>query len=68
MPTIKSIGRKDANFGQLITCLHKQEGGSETSFTLLHNIFDVSPNDMKGIEQAFKENNRYRKKRKNGVK
>lgn len=67
MPIIKSIGRKDTNFGQLIDYLHREDGAEQDSFTYLHNITGIDAEDMKGMTQAFTKNNEYRKKRKNGV-
>lgn len=67
MPIIKSIGRKDCNFRQLIHYLHQQDGGQQEGFTYLHNINSAAPDDLTGIEQAFKNNNQYRKNRKNGI-
>lgn len=67
MPIIKSIGRKDTNFSQLINYLHRLDGGEQETFTYLHNIPNVAPDDMQSIAQSFQQNNQYRKKRKNGV-
>ena len=67
MPIIKSIGRKDTNFKQLIDYLHRKDGEEQELFTYLHNISSVSPDDIKGMEQVFVNNNQYRKKRKNGI-
>lgn len=67
MPTIKSIGRKDNNFQQLIGYLHREDGAGSNTFTYLHNIIGVEPDDLDGMEQAFRQNDVYRRKRKNGV-
>lgn len=67
MPIIKSIGRKDTNFKQLIDYLHRLDGGEEETFTYVHNMLGVAPDDVKGMEQAFQDNNQYRRKRKNGI-
>ena len=67
MPIIKSIGRKDSNFKQLIHYLHKLDGGEKEMFTYLHNLSGVMPDDLEGIEEAFKNNNAFRRKRKNGI-
>lgn len=64
--TIKSIGRKDTNFNQLITYLHQHDREQQEGFTFLHNIW-VAPDNLDGIEQAFKTNNTYRRKRTNGI-
>ena len=67
MPVIKSIGRKDTKFGQLISYLHKEDGGAALTWTYLHNMNGVEPDDLKGMENAFTANDTFRKKRKNGV-
>ena len=67
MPIIKSIGRKDTNFHQLIDYLHRQDGAEQDSFTYLHNLPGIVSDDVQGMVTAFVANNQYRKKRKNGV-
>ena len=67
MPIIKSIGRKDTNFSQLINYLHREDGAEQDSFTYLHNITGIDSSNTKRMVQVFTENNQYRKKRKNGV-
>ncbi len=95
MPVIKSIGRKDASFGQLVDYLHKKEKKigvdekvphakainelvyyisqedkdvpKEETFSYLHNILGVSPDDLESIKEAFKENDQYRIERRGGV-
>lgn len=67
MPIIKSISRKDSNFKQLLDYIHRHDGGEIGTFTYLHNILDVAPDDTEGMQRAFTINNAYRKKRKGGV-
>lgn len=67
MPVIKSIGRKDTNFGQLINYLHRLDGGERETFTYLHNMSGLASDDLNGMKQSFINNNCYRRKRKNGV-
>lgn len=63
---IKIKGRKDHNFRQIVEYLHKEQGNHEALFTYVHNI-EVDPDNQAGMIAAFKENENYRKKRKNGV-
>ena len=63
---LKSTSRKDRNFRQIIEYLHKEGGEREGVITWLQNI-NVLPDDLKGISQALKYNDRFRKKRRNGV-
>ncbi len=67
MPIIKSKGRKDTNFGQLINYLHQQDTDREYTFTYLHNMPGMNPEDRKGIEEEFQKNEQFRKRRKNGI-
>ena len=67
MPTIKSIGRKDNNFEQLVKYIHQEEKLDGQGFTYVHNMGSVLPEDQEGIIRSFKENDAYRKKRKGGV-
>ena len=67
---IKSKGRKDTNFKQLVEYVHRsdtaQEQDPSMNFTFLHNI-ECKAEDLKGIVKAFLQNNDYRIKRSNGV-
>jgi hypothetical protein len=81
MPLVKSMTRKDNSFGQLVNYLHKEEPtfGELVGYihkekdqenkvtTLLHNIPEIEPDDIEGIIEAFKENDTYRRQRKNGI-
>ena len=75
MPIVKLVSRKDSDFFSLVEYLHKDHSSKKGSdkkeeidgFTLLHNIFDVNPDDKQGMVSAFVKNNEHRKKRKNGV-
>lgn len=77
MPTIKSISYKSRDFGGLIEYMHRSKSkelldyihrdkSTSFEFTYLHNIFGIESNNLAGIEQAFKENDTYRKQRSNG--
>lgn len=66
MAVVKSTGRKDANFDKLINYLFKEDGGELPTFTYLHNIIGVDPEDREALVQAFVSNDTHRKKRKNG--
>ena len=63
---IKSTTRKDTNFEQIIAYLHKERSMTSHAITYVHNI-DVFPDDLQGIVQALRENDQYRRKRKNSV-
>lgn len=81
MPVIKSMSRKDSSFGQLVSYLHKEDpvfgqlvgyinkdsARSSHVQTLLYNLPGVAPDDVNGITQAFKDNDAFRRERKNGV-
>ncbi|MEL6274773.1 MAG: relaxase/mobilization nuclease domain-containing protein [Bacteroidota bacterium] len=64
---IKSTSRKDVDFAQIIAYLHKEgERMERAAITYVHNI-DALPDDLEGMVQALEDNDRYRRKRKNGV-
>jgi len=67
MPIITSSTRKDTKaLSQLISYVYAEERNQGLSIAILHNI-SAKEHDLKAIQQAFKENDRFRKKRKGGV-
>lgn len=67
MPIIKSTGRKDRNFRQLIDYLHRDDGGGEETFTYLHNIQSSDPGNLQAMEEAFVKNSVHQRRRANGI-
>ncbi len=75
------MSRKDTSFGQLVGYLHKEDTVLEQLVgyihkeatqklgvsTLVYNLPSVTPDDLEGITQAFKDNDVFRSQRKNGV-
>lgn len=69
MAVIKSVGRKDTNYGQLLQyiCLAHEGPDQPASFTYLHNMTNVEPDDLQSVEETFRNNSTHQKKRSNGV-
>jgi len=67
MPVIKSKGRKDTNYKQLVEYVFQHDKEQEVSFTLFHNMNGIQEQDTDSIIREFNENEVYRKKRKGGV-
>ncbi len=63
---IKSTSRKDREFDQIIAYLHKEGEVGEAAITYVHNM-DVLPDDLKGMIEALKQNDSYRRLRKNSI-
>lgn len=61
---VKSMSRKSATFGQLIEYISRSD--AKTHAPILHNL-QTSENDVKKIENEFKNNSHYCRKRANGV-
>jgi len=61
---IKSLTRKTARFGQLLTYINAPEGKGQSAIS--HNL-KSSPDNLKEIGQEFTENARFCPKRTNGV-
>lgn len=64
---IKSKGRKDTDFDQLVRYINKEHSqkGAGFDFLYMHNI--DGEKELDNIVRAFEQNDTYRKKRKNGV-
>lgn len=67
MPVIKSLTRKDRNFGQLIKYIFNKDQHTHSDFTYFQNIYDTAEDDVEKIIETFKKNDQYRKKRKGGI-
>lgn len=63
---VKSTSRKDTGFQQIVDYLHKESFEGRGAFTYVHNI-DIDPDDQEAMIEAFRYNDSFRKKRKNGV-
>ena len=59
---IKSMSRKTANFGQLVS--YMEDGRQDKKYTLKNNLYSQKTNDIK---KEFENNASYIKQRKNGV-
>lgn len=67
MPIIKSKGRKDRDYKQLVEYMFQHDHEQENSFTYLHNMFDKKEDDIDGIITNLTDNISLLKKRKGGV-
>ena len=63
---IKCLTRKSTNFSQIIKYLVGKEDLGNLPFILGQNL-NCMPHDIEGVIQSFKENDKFRKKRKGGV-
>lgn len=61
---VKSMSRKSASFGQLLEYISRSE--AKTFDPILHNL-QTTGNEVKEIEEEFKNNSHYCRKRANGV-
>ena len=67
MPILKVKTRRDTNFKQLIEYVYRDSIDDERSFTHLHNIYLNDPDSTSGMVRAFVKNDKFRKKRSNGI-
>lgn len=64
---IKSLSRKDTNYQQIFQYLFRDADGMPASLSYIHNLDIDDPSDQEGMIKAFRENDAYRSKRKNGI-
>jgi len=67
MPIIKSKGRKDRDYDQLVRYMFQHDDEQAHKFTYFHNIYATDENDVDHIVTQLKENIALLKKRKGGV-